>query len=264
MKKYLKYLFFISTLTLCSAQENTINAILIDSKKVAFETFIGFDGMQSLYYINNNVLYKKDKNELWQYKNISLGKISKIDILNPLKIVLFYENFNTVILLDNQLNEIKKINFSEKLIPLVVSSIGISSNNQLWVYNSLTQQIGLYNYLKNNYKTISPPISGTILFYQTDFNTFYWIDNQHILHSCDLFGKINDLGKIPDFDQIQLLGSKDFIFSKDSEFFIKDEKKTPPKRIENLPKSFKNFFIKDQILSIFTTQEITNFKITKP
>jgi hypothetical protein len=30
---------------------------------------------------------------------------------NPLNIVLFYENFNVVILLDNQLNETQKINF---------------------------------------------------------------------------------------------------------------------------------------------------------
>lgn len=51
---------------------------------------------------------KKNNTQLWQYKNLSLGKITKIDLQNPLKIVLFYEGFNSVILLDNQLNEIQK------------------------------------------------------------------------------------------------------------------------------------------------------------
>jgi hypothetical protein len=38
-------------------------------------------------------------------------KITKVDLQNPLKIVLFYESFNSALLLDNQLNEIQKINF---------------------------------------------------------------------------------------------------------------------------------------------------------
>jgi len=34
--------------------------------------------------------------------------------------------------------------------------------------------------------------------------------------------------------------------------------------IENVEKSFKNFYYKDQILSIFTNQGISNYKITIP
>jgi hypothetical protein len=71
-----------------------------------------------------------------------LGKITKVDLQNPLKIVLFYESFN-VAPLDNQLNEIQKINFSSNANPIVITATGIASQNQLWVYNSLNQQIGL-------------------------------------------------------------------------------------------------------------------------
>jgi hypothetical protein len=48
-----------------------------------------------------------------------------------------------VILLDNQLNETQKNKFLENTSALAVSATGIASQNQLWVYNSLNQQIGL-------------------------------------------------------------------------------------------------------------------------
>ncbi len=84
---------------------------LISSQKIDADEMVGFDGSENMYYIKNNVLFKKNKKELWQYKNISLGKITHVDIQNPLKTILFYENFNTVITLDNQFNETQKINF---------------------------------------------------------------------------------------------------------------------------------------------------------
>ena len=89
--------------------------------------------------------------------------------------VLFYEDFNSVVLLDNQLNKISEINFSQNNIPIVATATGMSTQNQLWIYNTLNQQIGLFDYLKNEYKTVSTPLTENIKFYQTDFNTFYWI-----------------------------------------------------------------------------------------
>jgi hypothetical protein len=45
--------------------------------------------------------------------------------------------------------------FSENGGSLVVSGIGIATQNQLWIYNNINQQIGLFDYLKNEYKSIS-------------------------------------------------------------------------------------------------------------
>lgn len=264
MKNYLICFFLILRLSFSFAQEAYVKATLISSEKIDSDCFVGIDAMGSFYYLKNNVFYKKLKHELWQFKNIALGKITKVDIQNPLKIVLFYQQFNTVILLDNQLNEIQGFDFSQNSIPILVSATGIASQNQIWIFNSLSQQIGLFDYLKNSYKTIGPPVSGTILYYQTDFNTFQWIDNEYNWYSCDIFGKVIDLGRVSHFDQIQFISAKEFIFCSSANFFFKNTltKKLCP--IENLPKTFSNFFIQDQILAIFTEQEITNFKITKP
>jgi hypothetical protein len=264
MREKVIFLFFLFQLAAVIAQGQKIKTHLLSAQKIDFDVFVGYDGMENLYYIKNNVFYKKNNTESWQYKNISLGKITKIDFQNQLKIMLFYENFNTIILLDNQLSETQKINFSENEIPILVSATGIASQNRLWIYNSLTQQIGLYDYLKNTYQSITPSFQENIKYYTSNFNTFQWIDDKLNWYSCDVFGKTTTLGKVSDFDQIQVVENQIIVFSKDGKLHLQDLNKNRIYSIENLEKSFENFFYKDQILSIFTNQEITNYKIIIP
>ena len=44
---------------------------------------------------------------------MQLGEISSIDAFNALKTTVFYRDFNTVIILDNRLSEIMKIDFNQ-------------------------------------------------------------------------------------------------------------------------------------------------------
>ena len=264
MYKKIILLFFILQTATFFAQEIRIAAKKSSIEKTDMDVFVGYDGMGNLYFIKNNIFYKKNNQELWQYKNVSLGKITKIDFQNQLKIMLFYENFNTVILLDNQLNETQKINFSENEIPIMATATGTASQNRLWIYNSLTQEIGLFDYLKNTFRSITPPFSGTIKQYQSDFNTFRWIDDKLNWYAVDVFGKITTLGKVPDFDQIQVISNQELVFSKEGKLFLQDFDKNRIFSVENVDKSFDNFYYKDQILSIFTNQEIINYIIKIP
>jgi hypothetical protein len=210
------------------------------------------------------VFAKINSKENFEYKNVALGRITKVDLQNPLKIVLFYENFNTVVTLDNQLNESQKINFSDSAIPIVATAIGIASQNRLWISNSMNQQLGLYDYLNNHYKTISVPFIEPSKIYASDFNYFYWIDTKNNFYNCDLFGKITYTGLIPDFDTISIINESKYIYAKNSILTLKDLEKDKNYAIEISEKSFKKFYYRDQILSIFTNKGITNYKITIP
>lgn len=264
MGKKIILLFFILQLAPAAAQEQNLKALPISKQKIEADVFVGYDGLENLYYIKDNVFSKNKGKESLEYKNPSLGKITKADLQNPLKIVLFYENFNTIVTLDNQLNETQKINFSENTVPIMVTATGIASQNRLWIYNSLSQQIGLYDYLKNDYKPISIPFPENIIYYQSDFNTFHWIDGKNNWYSCDVFGKITSKGKIPDFDSIEIINNSQFIFCKDNTMIFEDYEKKQKFEIEILEKTFKKFYYKDQILSIFTAEGITNYKISIP
>jgi hypothetical protein len=257
-------LFFITFFSVAIGQNQKLTATKIGFTSLECDQFLEYDQFGYYYFIKNNVLFKTNGKEKLEYKNISLGKITKVDLLNPLTVVLFYENFNTVILLDNQLNEAQKINFSENQIPIMVGAIGLASQNQLWIYNNLTQQIGLFDFLKKEYKSVSIPFVKNIKKYQTDFNIFYWIDEENNWYACDLFGKIIFKEKVPSFDSIEIINENKYLFSKDNILIYEDIEKDLKFEIEISEKTFKKFYYKDQILSIFTSKGITNYKITIP
>jgi hypothetical protein len=263
MKKIILFIALVSTWSAIS-QNTKLEISITDTINIRADDFIGYDQFDFYYYIKDNVLHKTNNKESLEYKNTSLGKIAKVDIKNPLKIVLFYENFNIVVLLDNQLNEIQKINFSENINPIAVSATGIAAQNRLWIYNSLNQQIGLFDYIQNDYKAISTSFPESIKYYQTDFNTFYWIDNKNNWYSCDAFGKIKTKGKILDFDIIEVINDNQFIYSKNNKLYFEDLDKNQKYEIDISEQTFKKFSYKDQILSIFTSKGIINYKITTP
>ena len=263
MKK-LVFLLFITSFSIVFGQNQKLSLVKIDSVRFDGEEFIGYDSFGFYYTLKNDVFSKISKSETLEYKNISLGKITKVDLQNPLKIVLFYENFNTAVTLDNQLNESQKVNFSENTIPILATGIGIASQNQFWIYNSLNQQLGLYDYLNQNYKTIAVPFTENIKYYTSDFKQFHWIDNKNKWYQCDIFGKITNKGIIPDFDSIVILNENQYLYSKNGILIVTDLQKEQKTEIEISEKSFKKFYYKDQILSIFTSAGITNYKIKIP
>jgi hypothetical protein len=240
------------------------NTSLLSTQSISGDAFAGIDVLSNLYYIENNVFFKKNNTQLWQYKNLNLGKITKIDLQNPLKIVLFYEDFNSVILLDNQLNEIQKINFSEANPSIIVTAVGIASQNRLWVFDSLTQKLGLYNYLNGDFKSIATSFQGNFKYYESDFNTFQWIDKTLNWFSCDVYGKITFMRKISYFDIIQIINSNSVLFSKGEHLYFQDFKLNRTEEIQNVDKTFEFFTYKDEILSIFTNRQIKNYKIIIP
>ena len=91
------------------------------------------------------MFFKKKKNKISQYQNLHFGTISSVDIINPLRIVLFYKNQNAAVIIDDQFNEILTISFSEIENPLLANYVGYAANNKLWIVTEDTQQIGLYD-----------------------------------------------------------------------------------------------------------------------
>ncbi len=75
-----------------------------DSKlKIQADAFYGFDNFGFAYYGFENALIKEKEGQKSQYQNLALGKISRVDLQNPLNLVLHYANFNAVVLLYNKL-----------------------------------------------------------------------------------------------------------------------------------------------------------------
>ena len=263
MKKFiLLFLLVLSTIGFAQSKPKTIE--LIENLTLNADVFVGYDKFDYLYFIKNNTLFKVKNGVSLEYKNVALGQITKVDLLNPLKIIVFYERFNTVVTLDNQLNETLKINFSEIKTPLVVSKIGIAAQNQLWVFDEITRQIYLYDTGNANLKSVGTPISQDILFYNTDFNSFEWLNKNNNLYQTSVFGTVTESILYFEFDAILFANNEIIIYIKEQKIYAFDRKKSTFIFIENNNKTFQNLTYKNQILSIFTNQGISNYKITIP
>lgn len=263
MKIIITFFLFLPTF-FTFAQTKVVTAVLIEEIPLKADVFIGFDKFDYRYSIRENVLFKIKDEESFEYKNVPLGKITKVDLLNPLKAIVFYERFNTAVTLDNQLNETLKINFSELKVPLVVTKIGMSSQNQLWVFDEITSQIFLYDTGNGTLKSIGTPISERIMFYTTDFNSFTWLDEKNNWYQTSVYGSVQKLNYSFDFDLILFANSDTIVYKKDEKIILFMVKNAEKIILEKFDKSFESLTFKNQILSIFTNQGISNYKITIP
>jgi hypothetical protein len=266
MKKLLTAILLLVLLTL-SAQELAVPVRLMANPKPSTGQFAGTDAFGWQYTIADNEFRKHKDNTVLKYKNVALGDIYRADLQNPLQIVLFYKKFNTVVLLDNQLNETLVINFSN--LPnnqpeLIVEAAGLASQNRLWLYDITTQQIGLYDTARHTFRTVTPPFKDGLKFYQSDYNYFYWIDNTGKCWAVNLFGTVTLLGPVPDFTAAQLLDASNILISTADGLYEYNLPQQSFKKVQVVEKSFSSFYYKDQILSIFTNDEIIQYKIKLP
>ena len=95
------------------------------------------DNLGNIYLLNGNSLDKYDSEGtlLKTYSNKNLGSISGVDAANPLKIFLFYESFQQVIILDNMLAPSSDPVSLETLGFNQTSLVCSSHNNGMWIYN---------------------------------------------------------------------------------------------------------------------------------
>lgn len=252
------------------AQELTVPAKFLTKFDAGPQQFLGTDAFGARYSIADNEYRKQTANSLQKYKNLQLGAITRVDLQNPLQVVLFYKRFNTVVLLDNQANETRRINFNdlgkpnETMSPIVADAVGLASQNRLWVYDINTLQLGLFDFVQNTFRTITPPFRDTITYYQSDYNYFWWIDVTGKCLRANLFGKIDFLGDIPQNDAVTIVSNR-FVMLRNgntlSLFDMETQKQTPVAITE---KTFESFHYSGEILSIFTGTQITQYKITLP
>jgi hypothetical protein len=217
---------------------------------------IGYD-----YYLENNTLYKKNEKELLEFKNLSLGKLSGIDVKNPFQVVAIYKDFNTIILLDNFLNEIKKIDFFNLFNGLMVEYIATAAGNKLWIKEKNNNLFYLFDVKTLQLHILSSPILDKITMIDSDFNSIYFLDIQNKLFQMNVFGNTQLLFE---FDK----KIETFKINKNNLFYVVDYKlfqKNLEKKIEILiyesGNKIENFCIIDNKIIIFANENFVEIAL---
>ncbi|MEO6548662.1 MAG: hypothetical protein ABIN94_11705 [Ferruginibacter sp.] len=102
-------------------------------------SYFNVDNLDNIYLINNssNQLKKLDANgdSVSVFNNVrKYGKLFSIDATNPLKLLLYYKNFATIVVLDRFLNVRNTINLGKKNI-FKVKTIATSYDNNIWLFD---------------------------------------------------------------------------------------------------------------------------------
>ena len=116
-----------------------------DSSFILNKTFAGdfsfftVDNLENIYLVNNatNQLKKLNSNgdSAGVFNNVrKYGKLYSIDATNPLKLLLYYKNFATIVVLDRFLNVRNTINLGKKNI-FKVNAVASSYDNNIWLFD---------------------------------------------------------------------------------------------------------------------------------
>jgi len=229
------------------------------------EKFVGVDEFDNMYYINDNILYKKTTEELFSYSNIESGKLSMVNIQNPFKIILFYADFNAAIILDNKLNELtQKIDFTKETLLNNVLFVSTASQNNLWLFAN-DNKLHLYDYqLKKELMQTQP-----ITFYESSFlpenvvSTYknIWILAKDGVLEFNEYGIYVQAYNIKDADQI-FPYQKGFIYKLNGSFFYNDLAKVIPIPLDHKTEA-NSTYINNSNIFIYDGSQVYEYQIKR-
>jgi hypothetical protein len=182
---------------------------------------------------------------------------------------VFFQDTNTVVLLDNKLNEIQRINFNNLPQFLNVSTATNAGNNSLWLFNVDTQQLELYNYGSKLQTVVSQPFPGKLLSQASNFNYCFTLTERK-LRAFNIYGSI--LNEVPSegYEKIIQQNENLVALKENSLYYLPDfARRNDAISHETVKLSLTEITIKDlqltnDFLYIYDGEILHTFKLTLP
>ncbi len=209
-------------------------------------SLVNVDVLGNIYVItDNNKLKKLNSNgdSLSTFNEVKkYGTVSYLDVSNPLKVLLFYKNFSTAVLLDRQLTFRNSINFKQQNI-FKTKTIATSYDNNIWLFD------------EQDFKLKKINASGAIISQTSDMrqlfdeaptpttildndNSVYLYDTQKGFFIFDYYGSLKQQIVLKDWKNITV--SNNTIFGISGDTLNSYEIKTQVQKKYTLPVFFKD------------------------
>lgn len=210
-------------LSFSSQSANAQNYQLIKSIP-AKEAKIVSDYLANLYLIENYrlSLYDKNGNSSYIYEDYSHGKISSVDVSDPLKILVYYEDYMHLKVLDKTLSEIGNYNLND-LGYFSVSALAHSRDDNFWIFDNIAFRLKkidasgspLYTSEKFNLLFKETVQVKSILDYE---NFLYLNDPKNGIYVFDRFGTYQKRIPLIGINSFQIIQNKLIYFKENSLF----------------------------------------------
>lgn len=153
------------------------------------------------------------------------GEATLIDVTNPLKILLYYKNFSTIVVLDGMLTQKNVIDLRRKNM-FRVNAVGLSFNGKIWLYDELDNTLKklddkgeVIEKTTDLRQVFSEPVSPKKIFDQNQL--VYLYDPQHGIYVFDHYGAFKNKIPVTGWDNLRIAGN--YVFGTDSTGFYSYE-----------------------------------------
>lgn len=229
------------------------------------------DNLGELYIINTDNQLKKYNergdsvgvfNQVTKY-----GRLTYVEAQNPWKVILFYQNFSTIVLLDKYLNVLGNINLRNKNI-FRVKAVTTSYDNNIWLFD---EQDNKLKKIDDSGNLLSESVDFRLLFDSVptpqkilDRDGFvYLYDSQKGIYVFDYYGSFKSKLTFLNWTNFSVIGKT--IYGFDKENLYKYTAPLPDINKYKLPAALQNnnfiqlsnhkiYILKDQQLQIYSLQ----------
>jgi hypothetical protein len=245
--------------------QTIINTQASDTSFILTRTYEGdiadaaIDNLDNLYIVSSTGQIKKFNaagDSVGVYNQVKqFGRLFSIDVSNPLKLLLFYKDFSTVVVLDRFLATINTISL-RKFSILQPGAIGMSYDDHIWVYDEYD----------NKLKKIDN--QGNKLLETTDFRTVFnqIISPQKIINDNGLVYLADTLSGVFVFDnygsfkrKVPMINWQSFAVNRNNLISTQNEMITIYNQSTLLETTRKNPFFKPYHHSFTTANKFISF-----
>lgn len=244
-------------------------ASLKGATRFVADRFIGIDNFKNTYFLKDRVLHKRGEDGDFIFNALQLGRITSVDIINPLKVIVFFQDTNTVVLLDNKLNEIERISFNNLRQFINVSTATNAGNNSLWIFNIDTQQLEIYNYRANMQTVVSQPLPGKLISQASNFNYCFTLTEKK-LRAFNVYGSLLNEVVNEGYEKIVQLNENLVALKENSLFYIPDFARRNGESLKETVKlelpeiTIKDLQLTNDFLYIYDGKNLHTFTLTFP
>jgi hypothetical protein len=206
---------FLLLFAFCFGSKAQNDSSFMSLKKIKGD-IVGFaaDNFANLYLLNSSDHLKKineNGDSVAVFNNVrKYGKVAQIDVSNPLRVLLYYKDFSTVVILDRLLNVRSTIDFRKQDI-FQVQAVCLSYDNKIWLYDEFEHKL----------KKIDE--DGKVLFATTDFRQLfdeafsftsisdqdgfiYLYDKNKGVYVFDYYGALKNIFSLTGYDNFKAVG----------------------------------------------------------
>jgi len=209
---YCIFAFFFLQISALSAQDTTYTHIATISEKA---TFITTDKLLNVFVITERgelVKYTSEGKEKARYNNFSLGNPSLADATNPFQILLYYPEFQTIVTLDNTLNEAARYELFDLQVN-EVEALCFANDGNIWLYDPIAFTLKKID--RNGDILLESEIFTFIFdelpqpnFLKERNNQIYMNDPARGIFIFDIYGTFEELIEVKNLTTFQILDRK--------------------------------------------------------